>query len=213
MSGGRRVAALVLAAGGSSRLGAPKPLLRLDGEPLVARAARAAACAGCDDVVVVVGAAGDAVTAALRGLPVRAAPNPAWREGMASSLRCGLAAAAEVRGGPPDAVLVMLADQPRVDAALLGRVVRAYREEGHPLVACAYAGTVGPPALFSGEAIDALARLEGDRGAKAVLLARAERLYRIPCEAAAQDVDTPEDAARLLPSERPESAAEPGQET
>jgi molybdenum cofactor cytidylyltransferase len=193
----RRVTALVLAAGASSRMGRPKQLLPLEGSPLVRRAAQAALEAGCEDVVVVVGAYAEEVAAAVTDLRVRVARNSAWREGLGASLRCGARAAHEAPDGPADAILVVLADQPRVDAALLSRLVAAFRCEGRELVACAYAGRLGPPALFAGRHRAALATLGGDRGAQVLLEGCASDVHRIPFEDGALDVDTPEDYARL----------------
>ncbi len=150
------------------------------------RAARAALGSGCDGVAVVVGAEQDAVCEALAGLPVRVARNPGWEEGLASSIRTGVAAA---RTEGACAVLLTLADQPLVDAPLLARLVAAHRR-GHPRVACRYAGGLGVPALLGGPGdLPALGRLHGDRGARALLRGATPPPLAIPFEDAALDVD------------------------
>jgi len=192
-----RVACVVLAAGASRRLGRAKQLARVRGEPLVRRAARAALEAGCAPVFVVTGARAAAVEAALAGIPVACVRNAAHAEGLASSIRAGVAAVADTT---PlcDGVLVALVDQPAAGAALL-RALRARFEAalGARIVACAYAGALGAPAVFPRALFRELAALRGDRGAKAILEARGEEVIAVPFADGARDVDTEEDAAQL----------------
>ena len=191
---------MLLAAGGSSRLGRPKQLLVHRGEPLVRRAARAALDAGAAPVVAVLGADADAVRAALAGLPgVRTVVNAQWATGLASSLAAGIGAVlgdgahdAEARDG----VLVLLADQPLVDADALRRLLQAF-DAGHRVVASSYAGTLGVPAVFGREHLAALQAIGGDRGAGAWLRERRAEVTAVPMDAAALDVDTAADVARL----------------
>jgi molybdenum cofactor cytidylyltransferase len=201
------IGAVVLAAGGSSRLGggAPKQLLAYGGRPLVRRAAEAALAAATAPVVVVLGARADAVREALAGLPVRVVVNAAWAEGMSTSVAAGVRALLDATadgaglGSALDGALLTLADQPLVDAAALGALVRAFAERRTPIVAAEYGAVVGAPALFARARLDALLALPpGDRGAGALLRgAAAHELTRVPLAAAALDVDTPADAAAL----------------
>ena len=162
-----RVTIVILAAGFSRRLGHPKQLVLFDGETLLARAARIAREA-CDDVVVVT----RPEFAALEG--VRVVINENAEEGIASSIRLGVAAC-------DDAVLLMLCDQPHVTASHLRAMIAA----NAPLVATGYAGVTGVPALFGSQYRDALLALRGDRGAQGLL----GGAVVIACEAAAIDVD------------------------
>lgn len=182
-----RVTAVLLAAGGSRRLGRPKQLLPWRGEALVRHAARAALGCGADETLVVVGAHEDAVRAALAELPLRIVPNPDWEDGLASSLRVGAQAARH------DALLVVLADQPHVDAALLAALVDAGRA-GATRVACDYAGRAGVPAFFAHG--DELHDLSRDRGARDLL--QDPSVPRIPFPAGTVDIDTEEDWQELL---------------
>jgi molybdenum cofactor cytidylyltransferase len=190
-----RIAAVVLAAGASTRLGFPKQLIVHEGEPLVRRAAMAAIEAGASPVVVVLGANASAIAPALSGLtPVTTVLNLEWSKGLASSLTAGLSAVLE--DASCDGVLVTLADQPLVDAAALGRLIAMFNGERR-IVASAYGDTIGVPALFGREHIDDLMRLTGDAGAGAWLRNRRTEATCVPLGAAALDIDTPADAARL----------------
>ena len=195
MSGAQRVGAVVLAAGASSRLGTPKQLLVHEGEPLVRRAAHAALTAGADPVLVVLGAEAPRVRAALDGLAgVHVVENERWADGLASSLAAGVRAL--LVAAPVDAVLVTLADQPLVGAAELSALLARF-DDAHRIVAAEYAGTVGVPVVVGREHADALLALSGDRGAGAWLRSQGDRVAHVPMPAAAVDVDTPDDAARL----------------
>lgn len=185
--------AVLLAAGGSRRLGAPKQLLRLAGQPLVRRAALAALGSRAERTVVVTGAAAEAVEAALTGLAVEIVRCPDWEQGLAASLRAGIAAAC-ARGEA--SVLLLLADQPAVDAALLDRLIAAHAA-GRELVACHYGGAPGVPALFAPRFTRELLALEGDRGAKTVLERAGAVLATLPFPDGALDVDTPGDWERV----------------
>jgi CTP:molybdopterin cytidylyltransferase MocA len=189
----RGLAGLVLAAGGSRRLGRAKQLVLHRGETLVARASRLAL--GCCDagVTVVTGAAGADVAAALRGLPVATCHNDAWAEGLAGSLACG------VRAAPPGAaaLLVMLCDQPLVAADDLERLAGAWDTRPEAMAAALYDGVPGVPAIFPRVRWPGLLELTGDRGAAALLRADPSRVTTVPMPAAALDVDD-EAALRLL---------------
>jgi CTP:molybdopterin cytidylyltransferase MocA len=185
----------LLAAGGSSRLGRPKQLVRHRGMPLLRNAVAAARAAlPSAPLIVVVGAYALRMRAVLRRAHsgARVVANPLWREGMASSLRAGLAAV------PRDsrAALVLLVDQPHVDAASLTRLLHAWsRRRGVP-AAARYAGRVGAPAVLPRRRWRALARLDGDRGARG-LLRDGGALTLVEMPEAAFDVDTAADVAAL----------------
>jgi molybdenum cofactor cytidylyltransferase len=183
---------VLLAAGGSSRMGAPKQLLRLGGRSLVRRAAEALLEAGCEPVVVVLGGEAEAVRAELEGLPVAPVLNPAWREGLATSLRCGLLALPDSAA----AALVCPCDQPGVSSALFARMLLLQRSSGKPIVACRYGGVVGAPALFLRARFPELLALQGDVGARAALAGGPEHVVSVEFPAGAFDVDTPEDWSR-----------------
>ena len=187
----------MLAAGASRRLPGPKQMLRFRGTTLLRHAARTAVEARCGPVVVVLGAAAAArqLRFELVDLDVRIVENARWKEGMSSSIRAGLDALEQA--GATDGVLIMTCDQPHVTSRLLEQLVAAYRETRPAAVACAYAGTVGVPALLGRALFAELRALEHDQGAKRILERHLPRVTRIPFEQGAVDIDTPEDVTRL----------------
>ncbi len=188
----RRLAALVLAAGASSRLGQPKQLVPFQGEQLILRAVRVAHEAGASPVFVVLGSNFESILEALAGNPYqpRILINKAWSSGMASSLRLG-AAAAE-RAGVDD-LLVLSCDQPAVTPEHLLRLAAASKREH--VVASYYWERRGIPALFPEFAFHALQELQGDTGARELLQDDAVLTVALP--GGEFDVDTPRDLERL----------------
>ena len=189
-----KVAAVVLAAGGSSRFGQPKQLLVCEGETLVRRAARAALEAR-GPVVVVVGRDGKQIAEELLGLPVTVVPNDNWERGIGSSLRCGMEALPEC-----DAVLILTCDQPGVDGAVIQRLIQTQSKIGRPIVASAYAGTIGVPAFFARSIFDELRRLQDNQGARLIIAAQPARVATIDFPEGAIDIDSPEDWGKLSPN-------------
>lgn len=184
---------LVLAAGQASRFGSPKQLAQVGGIPLLAAAvARATSVAG-HDVSVVLGAHAAELAPMLRRSSATVVINRHWQEGLASSLRAGIAQLP----GSTSAVLVTLADQAAVSTADLQRLVAAWRRQPDWLVAASYGGLVGVPAIFPAHAFPALLELHGDVGARPVLMRMADRCIRVAMPSAAIDIDTPEDLQRL----------------
>ncbi len=159
-------AAVVLAAGASTRLGEPKQLVMLGGETLLERAVRVAHEAGCAPVVVVLGAAAELVAARCDLGSAVVVVNEAWEEGMASSIQTGLRAVRVGVGGVggADGVVLMTCDQPAVTAEHLLALMAAGQ-----VTASAYACRWGVPAFFPGAAFPALAALRGDAGARELL--------------------------------------------
>jgi molybdenum cofactor cytidylyltransferase len=182
---------IVLAAGGSTRMGSPKQLLPIDGQSLLRRAATVAIQSGCQPVIVVLGHHADRMRAELVGLPVTAVENPDWPQGMGSSIRAGMAAVptSDVAG-----VVVTLCDQPHVDAQAIALLVETFRQTGRT-VAARYADTVGVPAVFGPERFDALRSLDPAAGAKRLLTG--PDIVPVDLPSAAVDVDTPEDYQRV----------------
>lgn len=168
-------------------MGGPKALVTLDGETLLRRAARTALGSGCSPVVAVVGP----WEPGLDGLEVRVVVNAEAAEGMASSIRAGIAALPAAA----TAALILTVDQPSVDVALVRRLLALSGEAPDRPVACAYGGSLGVPALVPRRLFPDLLALRGDRGAKPILLR--EEAATLPFPEAESDLDTPEDLERI----------------
>lgn len=190
------VGAVVLAAGSSSRMGRPKQTLQYRGESLLRHAALAALGAGCHPVIVVTGANAGQSRRELGGLDVQEVFNPLWETGMASSIRAGVEALISANADA-DAVVLLLCDQPHVTADVISCLVDAHRTTGSPIVASAYGGGFGAPALFGRTHFAELMRLQGAAGAKQVIKRHAAGAHFLPFPSGEVDVDTPDDYSRL----------------
>ncbi len=185
------VATIVLAAGGSRRLGHAKQLVELGGEPLVRRVTGTAVALHAGPVAVVLGARADDVAGALAALPVALVQNAAWADGMASSIHAGVRWA-EATGA--DALLVVLGDQPLLTTAHLAALRDAWLA-GAPIAASQFEDILAAPAIFDRAEWPALLALTGDQGAGKLL--RTGPVIAIAWPDGAVDVDTPDDVRAL----------------
>jgi molybdenum cofactor cytidylyltransferase len=190
--GSKRVAALVLAAGRSTRMGGPNKLLaEIGGKPLVRIAVEEALNSRARPVIVVTGHQKERVEEALSGLSVRLVHNPNFAEGLSTSLKVGLAAVPE----ESDGVIVCLGDMPQVRAELLDRAMAAFDPaRGALIVVPTIEGKRGNPVLWSRRFFPELMTLEGDVGARHLIGGYGEAVAEIPLtdRSALIDIDTPE---------------------
>lgn len=191
-----RVAVILLAAGGSARMGRPKQLLPFDGTTLLRRAAQTALSTPCRPIVAVLGAYAAESAHELAGLDIDTSENSNWPAGMGSTIKVGLRRATAIDPAL-DAVLLMLCDQPLIGPADLARLLEARARTAAPIVATAYPGSPGVPAIFSRATFPDLLALDNAAGAKPLLVAAGDRVVTVPIPAALTDVDTPDDFARL----------------
>ncbi len=192
---GQRCGLVILAAGGSTRLGQPKQLLPVGGVPLLERAVLAGLAAPVWPIVVVLGAHAERIRPTLARHPVLIAENPAWAEGMASSLRAGLGV---LQAFSPriDGALLALCDQPHFSATTIDALLAAHAQTRRSIVAARYGGRLGAPALFLREHFAALSALTGDEGArKLITRVPPESVAAVDLPELALDLDTPEDVA------------------
>jgi molybdenum cofactor cytidylyltransferase len=191
------VAAIVLAAGASRRLGQPKQLLMLGGEALLERAIRLAGEAGAAPVLTVLGANREVILAAIelnRAVPVI---NNDWEHGIAASIQAGLESVDAIAPNAM-AALILSCDQPRLTATHLRELIEAFAAQTEPpIVASAYAGVVGIPAVFPRLVFPHLIALRGDQGARAILAQPPCPLIAVPFPGGEVDIDQPEDLAQL----------------
>jgi molybdenum cofactor cytidylyltransferase len=188
--------AIVLAAGASRRFGSPKQLVRVDGRPLMHTVVSRAVEVAGHSVTVVLGANAAELAPLLRHTPASIVINRDWSEGLASSIRAGVARLP----GSCTGVMLVLADQAAVSAEDLRRLAGTWRRQPEHLVAAQYGATLGAPAIFPSTSFRDLAELRGDRGASALFHRNPDRVVRVPMESAALDIDTPEDLLRLTPN-------------
>ena len=192
-----KVGGLLLAAGGSSRLGRPKQLVEFKGKTLLRHAAESMAASICDPVVAVLGAEAGRSATEIDGLQVAVCINENWHSGMSSSIRSGIEKLVAIEP-MLDAVLISLCDQPFINTEMLNRFGEKFAEGRQSVIAAKYNGVAGVPALFSRELFSELSRLEGDKGARDLIRSQRD-LVTIDLPEAAFDIDTPDDAAGLTP--------------
>jgi molybdenum cofactor cytidylyltransferase len=193
-----KIGGILLAAGGSTRLGRPKQFLEFEGKTLLRRSAEAMCASMCDPVVAVLGAEHEKAEAEITDLPLAMRRNEEWASGMSSSIKLGLRELLLVEP-EIDAVVITLCDQPFVNAETINRLAEKFAETKSRMVAAKYDGVAGVPAVFSNDMFDALARLEGDKGARDLLRDPNASVETIEINEAAIDIDSPDDVDRLKP--------------
>jgi molybdenum cofactor cytidylyltransferase len=202
---GPRIAALLLAAGQSSRMGSNKLLAEIDGRPMVARVAQRLLSSHARPIVAVLGNQADRVDAALGKLPVERVRNPAFAEGLSSSLKAGLAALPE----DVDGVIVCLGDMPLVAGRDLDRLIAAFNPlEGRAIIVPTRRGKRGNPVLWAKRFIPEMAELAGDVGAKHLIGEHAELVCEVEMDSdgVLVDIDTPDALAALRDKVKPTAA-------
>ncbi|MGH6988446.1 MAG: NTP transferase domain-containing protein [Stellaceae bacterium] len=192
-----RIAALILAAGQSTRMGTLNKLtIEVGGKPMVRHAAEAALGSKARPVTVVTGHEREAVEAALSGLDVAFVHNPDYAQGLSTSMKTGLAALAATADG----AVMLLGDMPRVAATEIDRLIAAFNPtEGRAIVVPARKGKRGNPVLLGRQVFHELARVEGDRGAREVIAAHDDLVAEIDVagDGILTDIDTPQALAKL----------------
>jgi len=196
--GNHNVAAMVLAAGRSTRMGGPNKLLaELSGKKLVRIAAEQALASKASEVIVVTGHQGELVERALEGLKVKFVRNPDFANGLASSVKAGIAAVS----ANADGAVISLGDMPLIDAGLIDRLIDAFApDRGHLIAVPVAGGRRGNPVLWSRRFFKELMTLDGDIGARHLIARHAEAVAEVPVEGDGPflDIDTPQalEAAR-----------------
>jgi len=182
---------IILAAGQSARMGRPKQKLLYQGDTLLQHAVKTALASVCEPVVVVLGAFADELLSDIESYPVKVIINQNWDEGMASSIRAGITQLQNIPG--VSNALIMLCDQPHVNATLLDQMIQTKQRHAKGIVACAYNNTIGVPVLFGESYYPYLLSLTGHEGAKKILTAHTDDIETIVFPLGAVDIDTAED--------------------
>lgn len=187
---------VILAAGSSSRLGAPKQLLLYKNKTLLQHTLDQVLPLSFDSYVLMLGAQADSIQPTLEPGPFEVVVNHNWPEGIASSIRTGLERSMALR---PDLehLLVLLCDQPFVSTRLIQELVDTHLRSGKNITACCYQDAVGVPAMFSKAMFPELLQLQGDRGANRLIRQYPDDVAVVPFEQGSIDVDTEEDYRKL----------------
>ena len=216
MSPQSHIAAVILAAGESSRLGKPKQLIQFRGKTLVRRVVDAASEAGCQPILVVLGTERtshlysdglprvkgrhheiELITSELKKTGATIVANSNWKCGIGTSIRTGVQHLLDTAPGV-EATVLLTCDQPYVDRAVIDGLITLHRETRKPIVAASYAGTLGVPALFDRGRLPELLRLDDSAGAKSTILSNRDQVAEFPFPDGKVDIDTAEDWQRFV---------------
>jgi molybdenum cofactor cytidylyltransferase len=189
------VSGVILAAGSSSRLGRPKQLLELEGEPILRIVVRNALASRLDDVILVLGSNAEAIETAVGDFGQRVVYNPAFQGGQSTSLRAGMT----VVSANADGVIFLLADQPEVGQDVIDCLINAFERSSAPIVQPVYGTTPGNPVLFGRVLFPELLCVSGDQGARALIKERLRQVERVVVGGGPPpgDIDTDEDYQAL----------------
>ncbi|MBD2073568.1 nucleotidyltransferase family protein [Phormidium sp. FACHB-592] len=188
---------MILAAGASTRMGAPKQLLPFQGRSLLRYMAEEAIASCCDPAVVVLGSHAERMTLEVDGLALHVVENSQWADGMGTSIAAGITALTTI-DQHLNAVIIVLCDQPFVSAPLLDQLVESYRATQRSIIASAYADTIGVPALFDRSLFTELRRMNANVGARHLIKQHAEKVFQVSFPKGAIDLDTPAQYQQLL---------------
>jgi molybdenum cofactor cytidylyltransferase len=196
MASNCQVSGVILAAGGSSRLGRPKQLLDLFGEPLLRHVVRNAVASHLSEVILVLGHQSNEIATAIGDWGQRVVVNPKYLDGQSTSLQVGLS---EVNPAA-SAVMFLLGDQPQVSPEIINTVIAHFLETNASIVMPTYGGIPANPVLFSAGLFSELATASGDEGARSIIKRHRSEIERVPVslQTPPQDVDIEEDYEALL---------------
>ncbi|RYY08490.1 MAG: nucleotidyltransferase family protein [Chitinophagaceae bacterium] len=187
-------AVIILAAGGSSRLGKPKQLLVHDGTSFLEHAVQTASAIAGENVIVVLGANAKLVLEQVPALQKLSVINENWKEGMGTSIAIGLESVLDLLP-TTTFIIIMTVDQPSVSSDHLQEMIRVYEQSGKSIVASTYDDVAGIPALFSHEYFKDLLNLKTDKGARDIIRSKDEQVAKIVLPGGEFDIDTPEQYA------------------
>jgi molybdenum cofactor cytidylyltransferase len=190
-------AILIIAAGQSKRLGSPKQLLVFEGETLINRQIRIITSAVDVPVYLVLGAHATSIKAQLKDHEVTVVINDQWQEGMASSIRVGVDAIMN-KNPSIDGVMIVVCDQPFLDASIIQSIFSLQKSSLQSIVACSYDGIIGTPVLFHKTMFEKLLALEGDIGARKIINDNPDEVSILSFEKGIVDIDTLEDYQKLV---------------
>ena len=180
---------IILAAGGSQRLGRPKQLLPYEGISLLKHSIKAGIDSIAEEIIVVLGAHADLVAKEITENKVQVVVNTEWQEGIASSIRFGLQTLIKAKSGI-NGVVIMLCDQPYVTACLINELAMGDQNTGKQIIASTYEDVIGVPAWFHKDLFPDLLQLKGDTGARAVIRQHINEVATVDFLQGSVDIDT-----------------------
>ena len=187
------IAIIVLAAGASTRLGAPKQLLKYNGITLLRRTVETVLLSKTKSVHMVFGFEAEKMKSEIAGLPVDVVVNPNWQRGISTSIHSGILSLEP----NIDAAIIVLCDQPKLSTDILNTLIDTYTSTRTPVVTCKYAGTVGVPAMFDRRIFTELLSLEGNLGAKKIIERYMKERIEIDFLGGEIDIDTIADQKQI----------------
>ncbi|MEO1297146.1 MAG: nucleotidyltransferase family protein [Cyanobacteria bacterium J06636_16] len=181
------VAAIILAAGASRRMRQTKQLLTYQGQTLLGHVIQCVLASSCSSVIVVLGAHADKIASAIEQFPIEIVNNSDWRQGMSSSIRCGLDHLREIS---MEGMIFLTCDQPLISTDLIEQLIALYDKSNQPIIASQYGGITGIPVLFDRSFYSELLLLQGDRGAKKIIQKHRDLVATIEFPEGEIDLDT-----------------------
>lgn len=191
----KKFGVIILAAGASERMGRPKQTLVFENETLLQRMAGTATSLGCGPVIIVLGANAQLFSSECENAIT--VINDRWKEGMASSVCCGVNAIME-KLPAAEGVIITVCDQPYITVSLLQKLLDVHQQSQLPIVACSYGNTTGTPVFFHQTMFSELIELKGDKGAKEIIKKNKNRVALVDFPTGTVDLDTEEDYLRLV---------------
>ncbi|MEY8021836.1 NTP transferase domain-containing protein [Muriicola sp. SD30] len=191
-----KITALILAAGASSRMGRTKQLLPWGNSTLLGNAVSTAHESGLEEILVVLGAKANTIKATLDSMPCQIVVNSDWEEGLGSSIRTGVSHII-TSASIPDGILIMLADQPFVNADYLKKLIYHFKNGDGGIICSDYSKKLGVPAIFDSKYFTKLQGLSGDEGAGGIIKNHIDDSYGLEAGKITIDLDTHEDYISL----------------
>jgi molybdenum cofactor cytidylyltransferase len=189
MSTPPQIAIIILAAGASTRLGAPKQLLKYKSQPLLRSICEIALRSKAHSVYAVLGSQSALIKDKVADMGLTVIENSHWPIGISTSIQTGIQALPET----VDAALMLSCDQPEVTPTLLDQIIEAYIAHRKKIIACRYGNTIGIPALYDRSIFPELCALKGDHGAKSIILAHKDIMRAVDFPLGVYDIDTQDD--------------------
>jgi molybdenum cofactor cytidylyltransferase len=193
----QKTAILILAAGGSSRMGKPKLVEKIQDTSLIEKVLDAVSALNKSPRLIILGGYKEFYLPQVKNSGIDIIINDNWQEGISTSIKIGIENLIDKWNDQMDSVLILLADMALVNSKYLDRILKAARDSGKGIIASDFGPSLGPPVIFDRKYFPELQGLMGDRGAKSVILNHPEDIHRLDFPDGLVDIDTPDDLKQL----------------